>query len=360
MILGVDYDDYRARDRIPALDGLRALAVTAVVTWHLPGAPLGRLNGYRGVWVFFVISGYLITTLSLREEDKRGQVSIKGFFARRTHRILPLYYLALAATCVWVFALGHKPDFEGTLPAYLVYVQEFPIFRHNFALPLGQAWSLGIEELFYVVWPIFGFMLFTRSRWRPSATVALTVACLVLMVADHGLAQFWGSLADILFGCIIALALHNRAFYARVAFLGRVGIAWAAVGVLAVAEVLSVTDSQPVERLYSVVALVAITAVVLCPTGPSTVLSWRPLVYIGTLSYGIYLFHFMSLAVADKIVPDGGRAMQLLVFPVTMAITIPVCAALHKWFEKPLIARGRRMAAKWKTPAVVPAAVPAI
>src|SRR5262245_16956442 len=218
------YDAYRAKSRFPALDGLRAIACLAVVIGHTRGAPYDILHGYRGVLLFFVLSGFLITTLALREEAFRGRLDLRAFFIRRFFRIAPLYYLALAAILVWVFVF-HMEGFADRLQqyfwTYLLYVPEFQIFQHDFKIPFSHGWSLGIEEKFYLFWPLIGFWLMARSRHRISLTIALIAATGWLNAHTQTFAQMWGAYMDILIGCLAALLLHERRVYDKLSILGR-------------------------------------------------------------------------------------------------------------------------------------------
>ena len=161
---------------MPELDGLRAISVLLVVSVHLHDFETvwKWLAGWQGVTVFFVLSGYLITTLSLREERAaRGAAFVAGraFYARRSLRIFPLYYLTLAAYCGLIFGLGLNPEkrflLSGAMPYYLLYFQEVPFFYgltgesgivQHANIPFYQSWSLGIEEKFYLVWPVLAFV----------------------------------------------------------------------------------------------------------------------------------------------------------------------------------------------------------
>jgi peptidoglycan/LPS O-acetylase OafA/YrhL len=112
LIPALSFEAFQARKHMLALDGLRALAILGVLLHHTRGKPFALLHGFRGVWVFFVLSGFLITTLALREASRTGRVDLRAFFIRRAFRIFPLYYLVLIAYMVWVFVLGMEPEAE--------------------------------------------------------------------------------------------------------------------------------------------------------------------------------------------------------------------------------------------------------
>ncbi|HUR28086.1 MAG TPA: acyltransferase, partial [Planctomycetota bacterium] len=149
------FDEFRARRHFSALDGIRAISILAVL-WHHTAAGLGGIalssNGFLGVNMFFVLSGFLIVTLILREKDRTGGISLKRFYARRTLRIFPIYYLVIAALLAYVLLVpetGFRADFLRELPYHLTYTSNW---IHS-ATILAIAWSLAAEEQFYLLWP---------------------------------------------------------------------------------------------------------------------------------------------------------------------------------------------------------------
>lgn len=150
------WDKFRAQTRFGSLDGLRCFAILAVI-WH-HGAGLGSTGfasqGYYGVPLFFAISGFLITTLLLRERSEAGSISLRKFYARRALRIFPLYYavLGLYAVLLWL-----RPSLDGTeeffrkLPLFAVYLTNW---INTPGMKFGFGWSLAVEEQFYATWPV--------------------------------------------------------------------------------------------------------------------------------------------------------------------------------------------------------------
>src|SRR5262249_24862992 len=150
------------RKYLPELDGLRAVSVLLVVSVHMHDRVWDWLAGGSGVTVFFVLSGYLITTLSLREEGQFGSLHLTAFYIRRCFRIFPMYYAVLVAYCLLILIVHIDYDrkaqmLQGALPWYLVYMQEVPFFYgvpdaggvlQKSNVPFYQSWSLGIEEKF--------------------------------------------------------------------------------------------------------------------------------------------------------------------------------------------------------------------
>src|ERR1700728_2355895 len=151
----------RDQKYLPGLDGLRALAVTAVVLYHVGlGWPQG---GLLGVGIFFTLSGYLITDILLGQWNSAGRLRLGNFWLRRARRLLPALFVMLAVVAVWVnaFARSHLPGFRGDVVASALYVSNWwYIAQHasyfaQFAPPgpLDHLWSLAVEEQFYLVWP---------------------------------------------------------------------------------------------------------------------------------------------------------------------------------------------------------------
>jgi peptidoglycan/LPS O-acetylase OafA/YrhL len=342
------YEAFRLRSRMLPLDGVRAFAVLGVLLHHTRNDPFGRLHGFRGVPVFFVLSGFLITTLALREEAARGQLDVRAFAIRRVFRIMPLFYMALAAYFLWAYVFGMESNgdlLRHYLPSFLLYCPEFPIFQHNFTVPFGQAWSLGIEEKFYLVWPLLAFWWLARSRHRAEVTVGLLAVAAGLTATNGVMAQMWGSYSDILIGCLLALLLHERAVYNYFRWLGRTEVTCAVLVLLGVALLSRFTGTQIGERLFALSAALAIAALVMNAGRPAAFAGNTWLVRIGAWSYAIYLTHPMVFDVLGHVLPAGRRG-DYLSLVLTLAIDLPLCWLLHTRVEKPLIAVGRRITAQ--------------
>ena len=342
---------------MPALDGVRACAILGVLLHHTRHAPFGRLHGYRGVWLFFVLSGFLITTLALREEDKTGALSVRAFAIRRVFRIMPLFYLALLAYVLWasVFGMEQNPALlQQYFLSYALYCPEFPIFHYHFTVPFGQAWSLGIEEKFYLAWPILAFVWLARSKHRITVTLMLLASTAYLTTTSAELAQMWGSYSDILIGCLLALVMNERRAYEQLRILGRPELTWAVLVLLVVVALNRLTGTQLGERLFSLAGAAAIAALVTNTGAAMRLVSHPWLVRIGAWSYAIYLTHPIVFDVWNRMLP-AGRPFDYLTLPLTIATDFPLCWLLHIWFEKPLIALGRRFASRVQQPELNPA-----
>jgi peptidoglycan/LPS O-acetylase OafA/YrhL len=341
----------KAHGHIPQLDGMRAVAVLMVLVAHvgnfIPSSNIGTyLLGARGVTIFFVLSGYLITSLALNEESKRGRLSFQAFYIRRTFRIFPLYYLVLLLYCFLVLVLGFVPDKrEGlikALPYYFTYLQEIGLAVIGpDKVPFSQSWSLGYEEKFYLVWPliVFGFLK-TRKSSRP-----YVASCLILFFAACGLAAAPNTAVGLLFpyyhilvGCLLAL-LKPRP--------GRVSLTYPFLVVILLSQFvapwlgLGVSAAMLNTIIYTLAVAGFFAGILTEESIVRQALAWRPLVFTGKVSYGIYLIHVLCIHACLKVSQN-----PLVVLLLSAATSIAFAAVLYRVVESPLIAVGRRLSAK--------------
>ncbi|HWA16199.1 MAG TPA: acyltransferase [Gemmatimonadales bacterium] len=338
---------YLARTYFPALDGLRALSIALVVLWHATEEQYyGWLHGFHGVTIFFVLSGFLITTLLLREEDRHGAVSFRGFYLRRVFRILPLYYLVLAVYCVLILLARLQPDrleaFQRALPFYTFYLSEFPHYL-RFRAPFDLSWSLGIEEKFYLVWPALAFGLLTviRSRLRVAAGLLLLT---VLLPSSWGATVFLRPYGLILLGCVVALVMHAPDGFNALRGLGRFQLP------LLFGLLLSCVLVDEPKRWEIVVALMSALLLISTLVAPEGMIarffSTAPLVKVGTISYGIYLIHQLCLNAVERVIPGTSLLGGTLLAIVGGAVSVGGALLLSRFVEQPLIRIGRRLAAR--------------
>ena len=334
------HDTYRDTTYFPALDGLRAVSVLMVLAFHTHDPLWSPLNGYLGVTVFFVISGMLITTLLLREEDRAGRIDVGAFLERRAWRIMPLYVAALAC-----FSLGVWSGLAGGGEEYGTRLLYFTTFTNEFAGPgtFAHSWSLGIEEKFYVAWPLLGFAFAPLAR-RRALVVALLLAAAVASLALSPRA-YPVVFAPILVGCGLALVLHHPAGLRRLArFAGGPPLALA----LALAAVtLTVVEPHGFVPLTNVPFALAVAllfpAVLLPGNALQRALATRVMRYVGRRSYAIYLFHLLCVDVVTRVLPEGGAAeVQLARLALIAGGSIAAAEVLYRTVEAPLIAAGRR------------------
>jgi len=348
----LSYAEYRRQRYFAPLDGTRAVAVLLVAFVHARG-DWHRLAGWNGVTIFFVLSGYLITTLALREESRAGGLDRASFYVRRCFRILPLYVVALllflGVDLVAGLATGQAQQrLLDALPFYLSPLPEFPHFFGRGG-PFEIAWSLGIEEKFYLLWPLLAFGVpGLRGRFgRRLALTALLFAAAEAAPLAGGAGWALAPYGSILAGCTLALLLHQPHWFRRTGVLARPLPFTGVVAVLGCLQVLTAIEPRALQAAYSVTVAAAIAGVVLGAPGATRALATRPLRFVGRISYGLYLVHPLGLSAAAAIVPAElgglGNALALL---LGMVLAIALATVLHHTVEQPLIALGRSIAAR--------------
>ncbi len=350
---------------IPELQGLRGIAVLAVVIYHchtrLEGTWIhyASLWGWAGVNLFFVLSGFLITSILVESRDKPHY--FRNFYARRALRIWPVYFLLLIvcyAVPEWFLGdtLAHQDRWQ-TLVSYALFVQNL---RHT-PLPgtLGPTWSLAIEEQYYFVWAPIVFLSATiwfrgkLLRWLlPLILLAmLIVSPLVRHLHPHWLTETHTliHLDGIALGSLMALALHHLPL-ARRTWL-RIGLACIAVGLLATATIAGGTS-----MLDSALALGFAGVVLACIAGTGArnplalVLRRGPLAYYGTISYGMYMTHilvFVYFGNFDARLDDQshiGVAGNLAIVALRLIASTIVATVLWYCFESQILKLKRRFA----------------
>ena len=343
----------------PALDGLRALSVIAVILYHagihwIPG-------GFIGVEVFFVVSGFLITSLMIDEQHVSGKVSLKQFWIRRARRLLPALFTMLIVSLVTVtfFAKDSAPDFrQDVLPAlgyfsnwWQIYFVDTPYFAANSLPMLRHLWSLAVEEQWYVLWPIaFAFVLGNKRipRWISAVAIGLSAVAVMVgtalaFIADNETRTNFLYLSTItrssglLLGA--ALACVWRPWKKAVVRFARVRSVFAdvlALSALATLGYIAAFVHVADERLYmgglaaSTVASAVIIAVVV-RSGKSLVkrvLSVPLLVEIGRRSYGLYLWHWPIFVVT-------GARLSTTRLAYALTATVIINEFVYQFIETP-------------------------
>ncbi|HEX8105978.1 MAG TPA: acyltransferase [Solirubrobacteraceae bacterium] len=349
----LDHDAYRAQRYFPALDGVRAVAVMLVFTVHVKYEDFWKhFAGGNGVTMFFVLSGFLITTLALREEGRRGALSLRSFYIRRLFRIYPTYFGVLALYCVLIYGAGFVPErrglFSDQLPYYVLGFPEhgyFGLKGIESGPPFAAAWSIGIEEKFYLVWPLLGFV-FLRGRFR-----ARIAACVIAAVCCVTAPSLWDGgvylreYVFIVIGVMLALALHERRWYDRLRLLASRGVVLATFAALAALQVAGVLDEQPVRVLDGILVAVALAGIVMSARSDTAWLRARPMVFLGQVSYVFYLTHNFALNFVEK-TPLGKQTLLWSFADVIVAFPLAVLIAwaIHASFERPLTRVGHRLA----------------
>jgi peptidoglycan/LPS O-acetylase OafA/YrhL len=338
----MSHADYMARKYFGELDGLRTFAI-AMVVWNHSGSGAGNFGWGLGVKLFFTISGFLITTILLREQGRTGTISLPRFHMRRALRIFPLYFAVLGIYTVLVLlterGTARGAQFFQNLPYYLTFTSNLFIDFDGGPVIFYFAWSLAAQEQFYLLWP--SVMRFARRWWMPVALIVgvLFAAAGVRAAVEGGLDQSH-LLVRILarldptlgLGALAAYLLHRPGGYRAVAPL--IGAVWSAplAVALALAQVFVMATPEFVPRLAMM--LIVMTCVVRPDNVFASVLDNRAVRYVGTVSYGIYLMHMLNVNVARRIVPGGSRAV---IFALAFPATIAVASLSFRYFETPVM-----------------------
>ena len=329
--------------RIPQLDSIRGLAVLLVLLHNtdksLYTGAIAR-NGWMGVDLFFVLSGFLITGILL--DTKQGEGYFRNFYARRCLRIWPLYYSALLFMFVLVPVLrpseASKIFEPRAMPwwSYFVYLQNFivPTITRATGL-LGVTWSLAVEEQFYLVWPLVVRCCSEVQLRR----ITIAVICLSPVLRFYLLQRHFDvypntfcRLDGLMAGALLAVLIRSRVFIPK----AYVRVAWICIFV-ALPLALITAHSLP-WAVYSFTALASVSLVYLALSSKQrwfqAVLANRFLVYTGIISYGIYIL--------EKIAPDAAQSLHLerhplLVLPLTAATTYLLAALSWNCLEKPCL-----------------------
>jgi len=341
-----------AQNYRPQLDGIRAFCIIFTIVNHVPGKP-DYIDGTVGVDVFFALSGWLITWLLLEERRSAGAIDLKAFYIRRFFRIVPLYYFTIvvyaAAAVLFFLATASSAKIQELLEAIAYLLTFNSEYRSSEAgTVFGHAWTLGIEEKFYVVWPA---LIVIFRKWVFGSVVCAAVSVSILIAAfgyNDFLARGYFGLG---FGAGVALLvdrsprslkwLHDRSL-AGAALCSMAGMY---VGLILMPNVLwslgiAASAAIMIGSLWFRQGQIL-----------SRFLSSGPLPWLGTLTYAIYLFQSLAINVGQVIV-NRVHAPQnfVLVFIASYCVAVLVAWIVHALVERPCIAYGRKLVRLARTP----------
>lgn len=384
------YAQFRAVRFFGSLDGLRAFSIIGVVWFHswwgtpyyplLEKLPVLRLGEY-GVHMFYFVSGFLITTLLLRERDRLGEFSLRDFYIRRTLRIWPLYYSVVVLYVFVVFVFEHHSpraaSFFHYLPSFLTFTYPWFLVPKWPGGIFNLASTLAIEEQFYAFWPVANRLL--RGIWPSGLMVGLIS---LRTLAGYGYLDRWlgsGGLPlrmilsiaiPICMGAILAHALHSEKVFTLLYPL--LGNKWtaplAACGLLA-----SLAPLHPNFWITWTLNIVLLGGCVVREDhGLAGLLRFRPLAFIGVISYGMYLLNSLSLHLVQAGLSRVGLLHPTLAFPLGLGLVVGVAYLSYRFLETPFLelkkkrfspmaktetsaARSRQMEKQVETAAVRPA-----
>ncbi len=352
---------------VAGLDGLRGMAILLVMLVHagMPGLELGWL----GVDLFFVISGFLITTLLVGEARRSGGVSLARFWGRRFLRLAPAYWacVGFVTGSIYLARWGWTGTARGWGPAgyvaslWLYFTNYLPmagIWEHQAVT--GPYWSLAIEEQFYLIWPLVFVGLGARARRAEPAAWALVAAIFAAgFFVDPSALHFriYTRGLGIMLGCAVALLAARSGPFTRLLRSGgaRVGIAAGCLAVFGASSVLA-GGLKLDERQLHLFVLPAFCAaasllVAMLWYGPedriASALAWRPLAYVGKISYGIYLYHEFARHLTWTVLLPGLEgwprpARYGLRVAAFLAISLGLASISYRVLERPFLAlKGR-------------------
>ena len=360
-----------------------------VFAFHL-GMP-GFTAGFLGVDLFFVLSGFLITSLLLAEMERTGRVALTSFWARRVRRLMPalvILLLVVAVVTALTATFSERASLRGDLLATTTYVANWRFIATSsyfvntgVASPLQHTWSLAIEEQFYLVWPLLlaGLILIVkRPRWTvaiPAVIGAVASAFILarLFIPDAVDRAYMGTDARIFEPLIGALGAVIVASPRGRAVLMKIGTPLVALGVFGL--VYSLFVIRPAARFYYDGGAVLVSISTLMIVAPLWVgkgahmgraLSWKPLAWLGAISYGVYLWHWPVIQWLG--VPGAHGADAVLRGALTVAVTLGIAALSYYLIEQPILtgkrigagAHARTGAFRTVRPVVVLSAVPVV
>jgi len=336
------------------IDGLRAIAVLSVIFFHINANWIS--GGYSGVDIFFVISGYLITLILAKEIKTTKQLNIVNFYKRRVKRIAPALFFLLTFTSITGYILLTPEDLVSLANAticavfssaniYFYTAIDTGYFAPNSdTLPLLQLWSLGVEEQFYIFWPVFLLLVMKYFNSLKKIILFLTVVFLASLILANATVLDHQSFAyymiptrawELLGGAIVAI-LVNFNIHPK----GLLSELMAIIGVIAIGvSIFFLTNEDPVPSLYTVPVIIGTAMLIYSGTVKQTyvgkILSFKPLVWIGLISYPAYLWHWSILAYLRYASVEINLPVVLFIFFATFLMA----TISYLFIERPLRAR---------------------
>ncbi|WP_407314432.1 acyltransferase family protein [Desulfosporosinus sp. SB140] len=345
---------------MPGLDGLRALAVFAVIAYHLNLK--WASGGLLGVCLFFVLSGYLITDLLAVQWSATGRIDLKDFWLRRARRLLPALFVMLTGVVVWVtlFAPDRLTSLWEDALAAVFYVSNWWLIFHQVSYfasfgplsPLGHLWSLAVEEQFYLVWPL---LLWFGLRYVPRRGRLVVLTLAGVLISGVAMALIYQPGADpsrvyygtdtrafaLLIGAAFALVWPSRKLSATLSSRARCVLDIVG-GAGLVVVLLMIWQTNEYESflyrggllLFSLAAAIVVAVLAHPASRLGKFFGQQPLRWLGVRSYGIYLWHYPVIALTNPVVNTGGFDLMLALRQLAASIAL---AALSWYFiEEPI------------------------
>jgi peptidoglycan/LPS O-acetylase OafA/YrhL len=330
----------------PAFDGVRAYCILLVMFDHLKSGGHGVrwVNGHLGVDLFFILSGFLITTLLRREQYFTGHIDLGAFYWRRLFRIIPVYLVVLAlyvAVCHLPGQAEKWTQLHGGLPYFLTMMNEFAREPGNGTV-FSHTWSLGVEEKFYLIWPVLFFLVAKTFRVRMWVMGSLFALAGAASIMGHGyLAQAYFGL---LMGCLMALVLSGQHGERVLAAVGRMP----AIVILGIflAGFYAEHLNNVLIIVFSTTAIIFLIFLIARDSWLQRIHTWGPMLWLGKRSYSMYLVHVLCLNVFEAWVRVDSGWKAAAVLALSYGLTALVAEGLYRVVEVPVRRVGRRWLAR--------------
>ncbi len=358
------FSSYRNQRYFASLDGVRFFSIIAVIWHHATPANLPEFfsRGFLGVDMFFVLSGYLIVTLLLREKDGYKTISLKNFYIRRALRIFPVYFGLLAfLSVVYGLLKSGDPDadtFFSLLPIYLAFLANWSLVH---AANLGIYWSLATEEQFYLLWPLL-------EKWLKPKPVLIFLAifivinqCINFGYLDAFFISLYGdeeainleilgaTFTPICLGVLLAHGLHRQSTFTVVyRWLHHYISSAVFLGLLLLLVFVSVGDLSGIKRLLiQIVMCIWLATLVIREQHILKRLMVFPVVKrLGQISYGMYVYHMIALHIVRELLSQMGIAIDYSLFLLGLALTAFIAECSFRLYETPILSLGKKYRTK--------------
>lgn len=339
------YIDFKAQKHFKGLDGVRCISIVVVMYFHFSGADdrLGKL----GVDLFFILSGFLITTLLLREREVNNSINLKNFWIRRILRIFPIYYGFLVAQIVILNLVPIEQtlidEFYKNLPAFLTFTNNwFVHLSSETRVVFYHAWSLAAEEQFYLFWPpLLALTLSNKKLIAIPATLILLDLILselvhsnIINIGIDGNSIITSLQPAICLGVIAAILLHFKSTFSTFYPVFRLPHLTSITAVVAI--VLIVVD-VPHIFIHIVLTLFLTSVIFSSEKITNAILNSKPVIHIGRISYGMYIFHMAAFNAVKILIMPSLPSNSFAVIFAAFTLTIVLALASYYFYEKPFM-----------------------
>ena len=327
----------------PDLDGLRALSCLLVYFFHVRGSKgwhgqfpvLDYLQGWIGVYVFFVLSGFLITTMLMTEEAERGKIRFGSFILRREFRIVPAYFATIALygiLCLTPIARQYASQYRAGFWWWISYNGDVATLMPSVGSLLGHSWSLAVEQRFYLIWP---FLLFAISRsWRARLAILTVGVVGSLYIPFTNPVPYFA----LMIGSTVAVA---NGYGLGERFLSRIPMAFSIT--LAMGSFVVVWRHLSTLPLFCVMTGLLVLHLTVRETWFKSLLEAKGLVWLGQRSYSFYLLHVICLNIVLKILPTRSTIESIGAIVAGCTLTMIAAATSYQLIEEPFRKLGKRI-----------------